>query len=54
MIDFMTFRYSQEYITKQEADRTAEFLNAAAMGNTAKIREVNILWGRRRFKAYGI
>ena len=31
----------QAYIIKQEADQTAEFLNAAAMGNITKIREVH-------------
>ncbi|GAX74508.1 hypothetical protein CEUSTIGMA_g1957.t1 [Chlamydomonas eustigma] len=33
----------QAYIIKQEADRTAEFLNAASMGNIGKIREMLLL-----------
>ncbi len=31
---------AQAYIVRQEAERTAEFLNAASVGNTFKIREV--------------
>jgi ankyrin repeat protein len=30
----------QQYVSKQEADRTAEFLYAAAQGNVAKLREM--------------